>query len=412
MALKRRVLVVLNNDINVDVRVLNELRILKKAGAILGIICTGRERELESELADVPIWRVDQSNPVYKFKFISATTNSLFRKLWKGIILGVAEGFQPDIIHTHDLYMGFPVGDACEALGIPFIIDLHENYPVAFRGYSWTKKLPHRLFVNSDYWSLKRSTILERAAGIVVLDAQYGRNLKVQYPEISHVPLSDYPNVPNLTEFKTTVQAKAHFGFKIFYFGMVSPVRNLHVVSRAVGQLRAKGADVELLVAGSVTNHDRAYFQKEVMGEGVRHIPWINLPDLGKTIAEVDVCICPIEKNAQHESGVANKVFQYMYFGKPLLVSNCAPQEELVRSTGCGISYEAENVEQLVSKIAWMMENRAEIVAMGEQGKVAVNRTYNADVQGEKLVRLYQKIFEVQETNSKNIGETKQVELL
>ena len=34
-------------------------------------------------------------------------------------------------------------------------------------------------------------------------------------------------------------------------------------------------------------------------------------------------------KNEQHESGVANKIFQYMWAGKPLIVSNCLPQQRM-----------------------------------------------------------------------------------
>ncbi|MCA1761639.1 MAG: glycosyltransferase [Flavobacteriales bacterium] len=181
--------------------------------------------------------------------------------------------------------------------------------------------------------------------------------------------------------------------FKIFYFGIISYPRYLHIAKKAVDIVNQKGRDAKLIIAGNIIKGDKNYVEKTVLGKSTEHIPWIELSELGKHIVGMDACISPIEKNPQHESGVANKVFQYMFFSKPLLVSNCEPQKRLVESVECGLSYDHESAEELAEKIIWLMDNPDKAKEMGENGRKAILNTYNTDVYGKKIIDLYESVL-------------------
>jgi glycosyltransferase involved in cell wall biosynthesis len=101
------------------------------------------------------------------------------------------------------------------------------------------------------------------------------------------------------------------------------------------------------------------------------------------------ICISPIEKNPQHDSGIANKVFQYMLFEKPVLVSNCTPQEDLIKSTDCGLVFESGNRKDFADKTLELYQNDSLRVSMGINGKKAILKTYNLVNYGKKISALY-----------------------
>ena len=45
------------------------------------------------------------------------------------------------------------------------------------------------------------------------------------------------------------------------------------------------------------------------------------------------VCISPLHRNIQHDVAYANKLFQYMSFGKPVLVSDAIAQKIRIEKT-------------------------------------------------------------------------------
>jgi len=392
--------IVVHNDIDVDVRVSNQWNILTKAKIESCILCTGKAKPNDKNHC---LQRVDTSGIKHKFYHISSSTNSLFYTFWKQKIKAFFSKNQVDLLHVHDLFMASPAAEAAKELKVPVVLDLHENYPEAFQKYSWTKKLPHRLFVNHKYWVELEKTILKKVDGLIALDEAFVEQLKEKLNvKKTSFKYAIYPNVPDLKQLDSNseVASKDDDIFRIFYFGIISIPRYLHIAKKAIDIVNESGRKAKLVAAGNIIESDRQFIEQHVLGKNTEHIPWINLEDLGQFIAKMDVCISPIEKNAQHESGIANKVFQYMYFSKPLLVSNCIPQARLVESTQCGFSYTYDDPRQLAEKIIWLIENPKKSIEMGKNGKAAILQKYNIDVFGKRILELYESVLSKNSDNS------------
>ena len=97
-------------------------------------------------------------------------------------------------------------------------------------------------------------------------------------------------------------------------------------------------------------------------------------------------------KNEQHESGIANKVFQYMLFERPAVVSNCIPQQKIIEEENCGLVYESNNEKDLAKKIIQLYENPNLCKQMGKNGKKAVLEKYNWENTSKNLIELYKTI--------------------
>jgi len=391
--MKKRVGVILHNDLSIDGRVLNELSILSSEYDIR-VLCTGAKPAKPKAVTNYKIEYLSDGGIPYKFRFISNTTNSLFETFWIKQIAGFIEKHDLDLIHAHDLYMLAPSLKASEAKNIPVIIDLHENYPEAFRTYSWTRKFPLNLFVRYEFWDELERKYLGKAAGLVVLSSNFQKDLQEKY-NLNEKKFAIYPNVPDLDFYKDQkmTSQKSDDVFRLFYLGVVGYSRGLHIASEAVKILRQKGYNVELHIAGKVHKNDKAYFEKEVLNEFVVHIPWIDLEHLGDHLSKMDIGISPIFKNPQHESGIANKVYQYMLFSKPILVSDCAPQEDLAKKEQCGLVHKDQEPSDFAEKVEWFINHPEKSKEMGKRGREAILDEYNTTTKGRELVKLYESIL-------------------
>jgi glycosyltransferase involved in cell wall biosynthesis len=358
-------------------------------------LCTTSNTKRKEGFSDIHVEYVSSEGILEKFRFISNTSNGLFNRHWFKQAISFAKKHKAELIHAHDLYMLPSCVEAKQELKIPLIIDLHENYPAAFESYSWTKQFPHRLFVRNNYWSSVEKEFLHRAEGVVVLSEYFKEQLIERCQWLEAEKIEVYPNVPDVEFFKQFSLGRhlENEPFRVFYFGMIGFNRGLHIVTQGLRKLIAKGMRVEFHIAGKVHKHDETYFKEEVLDDFVTHIPWINLDELGTFIGNMDACVSPILKNEQHEAGLANKIFQYMLFSKPIIVSNCFPQVKMVEENQCGISYKDSDSSDFADCVSTLYNDREKAEEMGRNGREVVLAKYNSKIMGERLAKLYRSVL-------------------
>jgi len=333
-----------------------------------------------------PKWYVDKLRP------FSGTILDIYSILWWQLIKAFIMREEIDILHVHDLYMAVPlIGKK-----FPFVVDLHENYPETVVTYNWSNRFPLNYILNKKIWKEKEKKILSDAEGIVVLSENYAIQLKKEYSDMSlDSKFCVYSNVPDLTMLKNLETKRSIYNetgkFTVFYFGVIGERRGIFECFEMIKTLRNTISELHLLLVGPVDNADKQKFYTYLkdLKELVTYIEWINFQDFAALIKNVDICISPIKKNPQHESGVANKIFQYMYFEKPLIVSNCLPQEEIVINNKCGYVYKSGNADNLAEIVKLAYKDQTSFKEMGKRAKEAVKTKYNTKVMGENLVNFY-----------------------
>jgi len=279
---------------------------------------------------------------------------------------------------------------------IPLILDLHENYPYTVKTYNWTKGFFRSRIARPEKWAEKEPEYLGYADRIIVLSEDFRELLLERYPQMKKENFIVLPNVPDLSSLEQTTGIKAESPFPqkypvILYYGVIAERRGVFDAIRVFTDLVAENFAVNFLFIGPVDKKDRILFQELITQTALKgrifHIPWIDAVDLHSYLAISDICIAPFHRNPQHESGVANKIYDYMLGGKPLIVSDCKPQRELVEKHECGLVFSDNNgMKEAMIKLASDPELRKR---MGNNGKEAVQREYNTDVIKERLANLY-----------------------
>jgi glycosyltransferase involved in cell wall biosynthesis len=392
-----RIGMLLDNDFRSDPRVLNEAKALFKGGHEVHIICFSfGDLALEQNLDGIFIHRYPLKRIVKDVLFIMMNFVPIYTILWYYIGSKAVRKYKIQVIHAHDLYMSEAANMIKNKFNIPLTLDLHENFPSAIKSYKWIKKFPHRLFVKVEQWEKNENNLLSNADSIVVLSKQYANYLKKKHPNLAQKNFIVYPNVPDisfLTSFDATKKIEdLTDGFWLFYFGGISERRGVFIILDAIINELSAFQVIKLLLVGPVDKAESKRFNQvmkdPLLKNRVIYFPWRDISELPALINASSVCLSPIEKNPQHDSGIANKVFQYMLFGKPLLVSNSTPQAELVNETGCGLVFESGNRKDFSLKVLELF--RCPILdKIGQNGRRSVLQTYNLDNFGKELNKIY-----------------------
>ncbi len=396
-----RIGVVVDNEYFNDIRVLNETRFLSESGFQVSVLCLSFEnRKLPQKVGKINVEHFTLSKSMKNKLYGLMTICPVYEWIWAQKISDFIKNCKPDVLHVHDLYMSRAAHLAIQNTKLPMILDLHENYPAAVMTYNWAIKFPQKFFIQPWKWKKKEGKYLSFAASLIVLSEHYKESLLAQYQGLQSEKIFVFPNVPNVPELLEFPINKDILNiseeFVIFYFGGISERRGIFTCFEALKILRKEKYPIRLLLIGPVDKIDMRQFSEYLnnveIKSAITHFPWKDISLLPSYISCSNLCISPILKNPQHESGVANKVFQYMLFSKPILVSNCIPQVKIVDDGQCGLVFESDNPKNLAEKVKLFYNNPELCKKFGENGREAVLNEYNLKNFGKKLIDTYTNI--------------------
>ena len=395
----------MDNDFYSDERVKRQVRLLIKHNFDVHVLCYHSESRtnLEKSLNKVEIHALRVNKKlISKIKPI-INLIPLYEYFWAYQIQDFIRKTGVEVIHVHDLYMSKAGFLGKRMAGIPMILDLHEHYPAAILTYNWAIKFPNRLITLPKRWKSKESKYLSYANKTIVLSESYNNRLVSAYSHLAESDFFTLPNVPDLDYFDKLTSApipelvKAGDIPTLVYFGVIAERRGIFEVLHALKLLIESKFFIHVLLIGPVDNADRKRFLSATKDESINryitYIPWIDMEELSEYLKQCDVAICPIKKNDQHESGIANKVFQYLLYEKPIIVSNCKPQEELVQSHDVGAVYESGDIEDLKITIVNMLSEPSRLKEMGENGESCVRSIYNLNEFGKSFIAFYREFL-------------------
>jgi glycosyltransferase involved in cell wall biosynthesis len=391
---------VLDSRFPPDERVENEALILLEGGHEVYILCYGYSRS-QSKIENyrgVVIQRIPTSKILIKcLRLFQHPSLNIYRYFWEYKVKKFVVHNHIDVLHIHDLYM-VPAGiKARRHFGIQVVVDLHENYPAALKAYTWATTLPRRLIVRPQDWENIEETYLQNVDRIIVLSQYYRRQLLKKYTFLKDENFTVYPNVPcvkDLLSYKIRKVFDKKDIFIVLYFGVIARRRGIFTVLDALRILSQQiQPEIKLLLIGPIDANEQKEFKKylseNTLKDQIIYYSWKDIREMPSYITDSDVCLSPILKNDQHESGIANKVFQYMLFARPVIVSDCGPQKDLIETIGCGLVHRSNDASDLAAKIHYLQENPELGKSMGEKGRKAVLEIYNTEVQGKQIIELY-----------------------
>jgi glycosyltransferase involved in cell wall biosynthesis len=394
--------IVVDNEINNDKRILREIEILKENGMRIYVIGFGFDKKKYREIEGIIISRISIKKKIKDILFFLFNRIPLYEWLWASKIKKFVLKNKIEILHVHDLYMAKSShrGAAKSKRNIPLILDLHENYPYAVSTYNWTKGFLRSLIAAPELWRKKELEYLDYADKIVVLSNNYSTQLLIKYPSLAEKQFCVFPNYPDLKQMNSFRIQKEIIPFTktspiIFYFGIIAERRGIFNALEAFRKVIKEANDATFLIIGPIDKVDKKRFDNILKAPDVSnkliYIPWIDLSELPTYLEISDICIAPFLKNPQHESGIANKIFDYMLGKKPIIASDCIPQQELIERYNCGLVY--HNEYELINAMIRLLNDSRIRMEMGENGYNAIIKEHNSGAVKGNLIEMYESLF-------------------
>jgi glycosyltransferase involved in cell wall biosynthesis len=393
--------IVVDNELNGDIRVLREIGILKEQGFEIFVLCFGFFKTYKEPVSHLQITRIRIPRKLKDILFFFLNTLPVYEWIWASRIKKFIISNRLEVLHVHDLYMSRAAHNGINKSkkDIPLILDLHENYPFTVTTYNWTKGFFRNLISRPGEWLKKEKTYLGCSDRIIVLSNDFRDLLIVRHPELSIESFVVLPNVPDLSQQFQQIKKPAENPFKqdcivIFYYGVIAERRGVFDSLEVFMDLVKENYHVNFLFIGPVDKKDSSRFlkmiQQDFLSGRVYYIPWIDSNDLPSYLNIVDICVAPFHKNPQHESGVANKIYEYMLGGKPIIASDCVPQQNLIERHNCGLVF--SNNYEFKEVIVKLLKDKELRERLGTNGYNAIMKEYNTDIVKENLLLMYKTI--------------------
>ncbi|WNH08112.1 glycosyltransferase family 4 protein [Thalassobellus suaedae] len=376
--------VVLDNEFDNDHRVQKEIRVLLSEGHSIFLLCFDFGNAYKT-YNDIEVTRIPIHKKI-KDALVLLSTNFMFYEfLWKQHITSFIIKNKLDALHVHDLYLAKAAkkGILASPFSIPLTLDLHENYPAAINSYEWATKGWRKYIVQPKKWYKKEGEYLKYANNLIVLSNYFKDTLLQRFSFLKATPISVHPNMPDFESFESFKKNDFPVAFEsihptVFYFGVVAKRRGIIDILPWLIRLLEEGKKFHTLIIGPIDKADKrlfnSYINHPVLKNNLTYIPWSDVKYLPAYLKKISIGLAPFQVNAQHDSGIANKLFQYMYGEIPILATKCKAQQELIENSGCGLLY--DNFEEFDENLTKLIENPELRKTLGAKGKKELLKLY------------------------------------
>lgn len=327
---------------------------------------------------------------VYRFPFFHWFVTAPIRKFIRNT--------KVEILHIHDMVIAEAVFRANKSFSLPVILDLHENRPEIMKLYKHTNRWPGNWLIDLDQWNKKQKDMMDKADHVLLV-TEKARQAAVFNENIAVDKITAVPNVVCLNRFDTDVrepiiERSTEDKFTLLYIGDTSIRRGTLKVLEAVELLKKKIPELQLILVGSSSQDNLLYnfVEERKLSNIVRFEGWQKPERLPAYINASDLCLLPLLRNQHHDTTFANKLFQYMACGKPILASDCPAQKEVIEKETCGVVYKADDAENLADAVLELYYDPNKAKKLGLHGAKAVKERWNWDITGKNLLNAYELI--------------------
>lgn len=335
--------------------------------------------------------------PVHRSRIFVSTSKSIIKRLLNYFSFVVTSYFRGRKLQNFDFLM--------------------VESPPLFLGYSamaLSKKLNAKLIFNvSDLWP-ESAEKLDLVTNKRLLKLAYNLEAKCYHSAdlitgqtqgiVSDI-LTCFPNrkvvwLPNgvdLSFYNSTLIAKNDFrtkhGFSedqklFFYGGVVGYAQGLDIILNAAKAFLSNST-VQFIIQGAGPELERLQALKKTLPvHNVHFLPPVAKTEMPGILKEIDVAIIPLRKLDLFTGAIPSKVFETLAMEIPILLGvDGEARTHFVDRANAALFIEPENVEMLIEKIQFLLDNPAIASEMGKNGREYAMKTFNRDLIAEKFLK-------------------------
>jgi colanic acid biosynthesis glycosyl transferase WcaI len=179
----------------------------------------------------------------------------------------------------------------------------------------------------------------------------------------------------------------------VLYAGNMGYVSDLGTLLEAAARLRASPDIVFVLVGDGVARPELERKARELALDNVRFLPFMPYDDMPSLYAVADVQVSLYKYGAAKHS-MPSKIYEIMASGRPLLASADPGSDvrALVDTTGCGLSVDPEDADQLADALLALYGDPARCEEMARRGRQCAEHNHSREAVGAHYNALLQQV--------------------
>lgn len=276
-----------------------------------------------------------------------------------------------DVIHAHDVHM---VGVASRAVArrraagqeVSWVYDAHEFVAgLSLYGSRTRRKVAAYLSLESEF--------IGSAAGVLTVTQPLAEELQRRYrlPACPTVVMNS--PVLDAGSNKVDLSLRQTIGLGddvtlIVYSGGVTEARGLQTAVEALPDLPGVHLAVVCVPHKQVPQAQKLLAQATALGvvDRLHLLDPVRPDEVSAFVASADVGLLPLRHFGSHEVALANKLFEYLYAGIPVLVSDCKAQADFVRSHGVGAVHVADDATSFATELRGLLARHEAVTQLIE----------------------------------------------
>ncbi len=381
-----KVLMVLEREFPEDERVEKEALSLIKAGYEVHLACYTRKNRISFEnYKGIQVHRKSISNFLLKKASVAALKAPFYFRFWKRFVQEIADKKKLDSIHIHDLPLAKVGYETAKKNNAKFVLDLHENWAGLLSVSEHTQTFLGKILSSNKQWKnyeKKYGNLADQV--IVVVEEAKNRLIEKGISKEKIMVISNTISIP------LPIKSKEKYPVYTFiYAGGINYHRGLQYVLDGLAIVNQIVSNWQFMLVGSGRYVEKLKNQaKQLKIENKVHfLGYQPYHKMMEYVARANCGLIPHIKSSHTDHTIPNKLFQYMYLKIPVLASNCAPIERIVKECNSGLIYQFDNPKQFSEKALELIQGKNN--NYGESGYQAVVKKYNWTKEEEILKEKY-----------------------
>ncbi len=394
-----KILMVLEKQFPPDTRVEKEAKSLMNAGHQVHIASpTFTPGPQETVHEGIKIHYKKISAFTYKSS-IGCLRFPFYFNFWRHFIGDLFKEYSFDAIHVHDLPLAQIGIEIKNRYKIPFILDLHENFPSALEIAQHTNTFPGSLFFSSKQWrTYERYAVQQADKVIAVVQEMKNRITELGIPSEKIVIVENTPDLSNHSFQSDTEHSHDPDHIHMIYLGGINIHRGLQIVIRGMPEIIKEYPNVVLDIYGNgryLNALQKLSLRLKVNGNVFFHGSYEQNEAIN-IISKADITLIPHLKSEQTDNSSPNKLYQYLLLGKFVIASNCESISRIIHESECGMIYNHDSPHDFAIKtLTSIAQKKYQLTCT--KGMNLIQKKYNWDVSVKTLLNIYRQI----ETESK-----------
>lgn len=378
-----RILLVYHSEYPWDVRIQKMMEWLDGHGHEVHLLCANQCGRDETErIGGVAIHRLRKLPGWLRLAQEAANLPSHLNPRWYLSVRRLFRQTRFDVVIVRDLHVALAVLAAGHFARVPVFVDLAENWPSLLQQWRRHEGLSvQNLLLRHPTLSAVIERLAVKRAYAVFVVAEEMRDRLVSELAVDRARIGVVMNTPYLSSLPCAVAEKN--GLLLVYSGDIHVARGLDTALHALAMARCRVPGIRLRVVGRGKPQQehglRSLSQELGIENSVEFTGWRPYADSLRLASSAHVGLCPLPACSHHHTTVANKVFEYMGMGLPVLCSDVRPQRRIVEETGAGLLFAAGSAESLAETMIQFTDSSLRAVC-GAAGLRAVRQRYNWEV--------------------------------